>query len=120
MQDWKIKRMSVKRLERWLDSVDLLLRWYLGKTEVTSMPNCPLCWADCDDCLWLIIERKNCDNFRDELYPKRDSIGVSTLRRYPKYTKWKNARIKQLIHWRLIIESELLRKSVRKIARKKK
>lgn len=109
MQDWKIKRMSVRTLEKWLDSVGNLLLHYLG-AEGIVMPTCPLCWADCNDCLWLIIERKSCDTFRDELYPKSDHLAVSALRRYPKFpshVRWKRARIKQLEHWRGIVVGEL-------------
>ncbi len=109
MQYWKIKRMSVKTLERWLDSVDKLLLNYLG-AEGLGMINCPLCWAECESCLWAIIERRSCALFRDELYPERDPPGVSSLRRHPtfeKCTKWKEARIKQLTHWRGIIVKEL-------------
>lgn len=106
MQKWKIKRMSVKTLEKWLDSVDKILLHYLG-AEGIEMFVCPLCWADCDDCLWTIIERKGCVDFKDELYPKNFFLVVSELRRNLQYTKWKNARIKQLERWRCVISHEL-------------
>jgi len=113
MQDWKIKRMSIKLLERWLDSVNKLLLYYLG-AEGTGMPTCPLCWADCKECLWIIIERKSCDDFRDELYPGEYLLGVSELRRNLKRLKWKAARIKQLERWRCIISHELANRYVKK------
>ncbi len=106
MHEWKIKRMSVKTLERWLDSVDKLLLHYLG-AEGIEISTCPLCWADCDGCLWIIIEQKHCGEFARKLYPKRKDLGPSLLRRYLQFTKWKKARVIQLERWRCVIAGEL-------------
>ena len=121
MQEWKIKRMSVELLEKWLDSVDKLLLHYLRAPRL-EVDNCPLCWAECANCLWHIIERKSCVDFMMELYlDKTFSVDtVITLRRNLRFKKWKDARIKQLEHWRCIIAGELAGRYVKKSKKEEK
>lgn len=111
MQDWKIKRMSVKRLERWLHEIGRLLSHYLGIHKLDEL-DCPICFAPCKECLWEIIERKDCAVFRVEIYPKKTClIETSDLRRNPnKYRKWKKIRISQLMNWEKIMTLELERR----------
>lgn len=105
--------MSAKLLERWLDSVDRLLLYYLGRVEATFMTNCPLCWAECEKCLWAIIEGTHCEDFARKLYPGKDDPGPSYLRRNPKFIKWKKVRAIQLARWRCIIVGELATRYVK-------
>lgn len=119
MQDWKIKRMSVKLLERWLIAIGRLLGHYLGIRELDWL-DCPICFAPCEDCLWKIIEGKDCSEFRIELYPDIYKE-TSDFRRNPNiYRKWKKARISQLQKWEKIMTLELERRKNEKRKRTKK
>ena len=65
MQNWKIKRMSVKRINRCLSDIDKLIRHYEGKEKVDR---CPLCiGTPCSSCLWIIIEGIDCECFAKKL-----------------------------------------------------
>ena len=68
MQNWKIKRMSYKRINAWLYAVGILLNHYKGDMPVII---CPLCnipsLFSCKHCLWGILENKECFDFKREL-----------------------------------------------------
>ena len=119
MQEWKIKRMSVKTLERWLDAIGRLLSHYLGITRLNWL-DCPICFVSCKECLWAIIERKSCTDFRIELYPEAFIETPDTRRNPNTYRKWKKARISQLMNWEKIITLELERRRNEKRKRSKK
>jgi len=109
MQEWKIKKMSVKVLLRWEVAISKLLSHYLGIHELHWL-DCPICFAPCKECLWEIIEGKECAEFKIELYPDTFKE-TSDMRRHPNsYRKWKKARISQLQNWEKIITFELDRR----------
>lgn len=110
MQEWRIKRMSVKLLERWLKEIGRLLSHYLGIHKLYWL-DCPICFVSCGNCLWQIIEGKNCADFSSEVYAVVPYLVPSILRRNPnKYRKWKKARSIQLQNWENIITLELERR----------
>lgn len=110
MQEWKIKRMSVNTLERWLKDISKLLSHYLGIHEL-DRPVCPLCWAECKNCLWKIFEGMDCADFVKKLYPKGGVGTVITLRDNPqRQEKWTETRIGQLQIWEKVITLELERR----------
>lgn len=105
MQNWKIKRMSEKRIKRWLSDIDKLIRHYEGKAKVDR---CPLCVGiHCRNCLWVIIEGIDCEDFAFKLY---GNWGASGYRRDLRNKKWRNARLIQLPQWKKILRAELARR----------
>jgi hypothetical protein len=114
MQDWKIKRMSVKRLLKWIDAISRLLSHYLGIHKLDWL-DCPICFLWCSDCLWKIIEETDCQDSCDMIYPDQAHLVPSILRRNPdKYKKWKKIRISQLMNWEKIMTLELERRKSEK------
>ena len=79
MQKYKIKKMSIKLLMKWLKAIGELLNHYLGIHELNWL-DCPICFTLCKKCLWKIIEgRGNDDQFVEALraLPYTQTISVS-------------------------------------------
>ena len=98
MQNWKIKRMSEKRINEWLKGINFLLGHYVKHTDAIACPFCDL--ANCLNCLWHIFEGKNCFDFENELGLEGDMVRVRT------YKKWHIARIPMLRRWKKILQAE--------------
>ena len=102
MQNWKIKKMSEKRINLWLQGINFLLRNY---TKGKNPYYCPLCdVALCDGCLWTIIEGKQCFDLKRDLRLGGDMVEAR------KYKKWQTARIPMLRHWKRILKAEMARR----------
>ena len=115
MQNWKIKRMSVKRINLWLSAIGKLIKHYEGKVRINHCPLCHVsrrshspgdcCWL----CLWEIIEGVDCEDFAKELYGvRRASVYRSNLR----FKKWRIIRLGQLRNWKKIFKVELARRDL--------
>ena len=111
MQAYKIKKMSVKRINQWLSAIGKLLKHYEGKVGVYT---CPLCdvptRVGCDYCLWKIIEGNHCEDFARELYG--DDADPGELRENLRFKRWKIVRLGQLKNWKKILKLELARRDV--------
>ena len=107
MQNWKIKRMSVKRINEWLPAIAELIKHYKGITKICG---CVLCDVvveySCGNCLWRIIESKHCDDLAYELYRK----DASDCRNSPRLIKWRTIRLWQLRRWKKILKAEMARR----------
>lgn len=102
MQNWKIKRMSRKRINLWLKGIGFLLHHYIDHKKPYY---CPLCDVTlCDGCLWEIIEAKQCFDLKRELGLEGDMIIVRN------YKRWQTARIPMLRRWKKILKAELARR----------
>jgi len=98
MQNWKIKRMSGKRINLHLSAIAVLAKHY---KEGTDLLYCPFCAElGCADCLWEIIEGKQCFDFRRELGIKGEMIIIRN------YKEWQEARIPMLKRWKKILQAE--------------
>ena len=98
MQNWKIKRMSKKRINAWLYATGILLNHYRGNMPIDS---CPLCNINlCRHCLWRIIEGKTCFKFKAELGLHQDMDIVRDEE------EWHKARIPMLRRWKKILQAE--------------
>ena len=101
MQNWKIKRMSRKRINEWLYAVGILLNHYKGNMPLLG---CPLCdiprFFACKNCLWEILEHKECFDFKRELGIDGDICIVRDEK------KWQSARIPMLRRWKKILQAE--------------
>lgn len=115
MQNWKIRRMSVMRINQWLSAIGKLLKHYEGKVRIYS---CPLCYVPkkggygtdkCWLCLWEIIEGKECKDLAKELY---GSYYVSRCRSNLRFKKWRIIRLGQLRNWKKILKIELARRNI--------
>lgn len=98
MQNWKIKRMSHKRLGEFLKGIATLIENYEKKTRVKNCPFCVI--VGCSECLWEIIEGEDCFWFKYKLGIKQDI----TIARNSK--KWREARIPMLRRWKKILQAE--------------
>jgi len=107
MQNLKIKRMSIKRINEWLKAIDLILNCY---TKHKKLAVCPLCRIPkakaCRYCLWEIIEDKSCFLFRNELGLFQYDIWEAR-----NLKKWRKARIPMLKNWKKILKAELKRRN---------
>lgn len=108
MKNWKIKRMSTKRINQWLSAIGKLLKHYEGKVRVNRCPFCDVTsW--CDSCPWKIIEGMRCEDFAQELYGA--SGDASNCRNgLKRYKRWRVARLGQLRNWKKIFKLELARR----------
>lgn len=103
MQNWKIKKMSYKRINLHLSAIAVLAKHY---KEGTDLLFCPLCVEPgCADCLWEIIEGKQCFDFRRELGIEGEMIIIRN------YKEWQEARIPMLKRWKKILKAELKRRA---------
>ena len=98
MQNWKIKRMSNKRINEWLWAIGFLLRHYVKHTDAYTCPFCDM--GNCLNCLWHIFEGKDCFDFKTELGLTGDMWKVRTIR------EWHKARIPMLRRWKKILQVE--------------
>ena len=104
MQKYKIKRMSIKRINEWLEAIDALLRTYEIKANVRVCPFCCLIsFGDCKNCIWYIIEEIGCNNFARTI-DFRSAIDARNKKR------WRKARIPMLKNWKKILKAELKRR----------
>lgn len=85
------------RAEEWLLAVRELLAWYQKGNNKLEY-DCPLCnlseSPNCQDCLWLIFEGRDCDSVGQEY----DDKYICQLRRERKQPWTRNA-IKRLKRW---------------------
>lgn len=101
MQNWKIKRMSIRRLHAWIVAINGLLAYYEGKIKGDII--CPLCGiTSCDNCLWTIIEGGDCLDVGGKILPgwSRES------------KKWRVLRIPMLKRWKKVLKAELARRVI--------
>ncbi len=111
MQNWKIKRMSVKRINQWLSAIGKLIKYYEGKVRIDG---CPLCKVPqqakkttrCDRCLWEIFESTTCICFQKKNKIWGDMPQVRDSKR------WQTLRIPMLKNWKKIFKLELARRDV--------
>ncbi len=101
MQLSRIKRMSEKRKEAWLEAIDKLEKDYINDRQ--DILGCPLCtvvvYTSCIDCLWNIIEGCGCMSYYWE-----DYVGIPEKWEKEYYKAWKIHRLKMLKRWRRIIK----------------
>lgn len=109
MQNWKIKRMSVKRINLHLSAIGKLRRHYEGKAKVNRCPFCVMVpQQGCDICPWEIIEGTDCFAYACKVYGKAKT--PSALRSNLRFKKWKVLRLGQLRVWKEIFKLELARR----------
>ena len=106
MQNWKIKRMSYKRLGEWLEAIKFMLSHYEKNRQFISCPFCDIAerrsgeMHSCKRCLWGIIENKSCVDFKYELGYKTFIVNVRGRKR------WRELRIPMLRRWKKILQAE--------------
>lgn len=112
MQNWKIKRMSYRRINQWLSAIGKLLRCYEGKIKLKICPLCQVAHTKgCEGiCPWYVIEGKSCDDFAMELYSE-DAVAENCRNGLIRYRGWKVARLRQLRNWKQIFQAELDRRT---------
>ena len=110
MQYWKIRRMSVKRINLWLSCIGKLLKHYEGEVRLYD---CPLCKVNrrvgCEICPWGIIEGVDCEQAAQELCSKS---AYHCRNHYILHRKWRTLRLRQLRNWKIIFKIELARRDV--------
>ena len=108
MQNWRIKRMSVKRINQWLSAIGKLLRHYEGKVRINYCPFCDVLpgWG-CSPCPWEVIEGISCEGFARKLY---GHTGANRYRSDLRFKRWRIIRIGQLRNWKKIFKLELARR----------
>jgi len=105
MQNYKIKRMSNRRINAWLYAVDILLNHYKKNMPIGPCPLCDIPFNfSCKNCLWGILENKECFDFKREL----GFTGDIFIARDKK--KWQSVRIPMLRRWKRILKVELARR----------
>jgi len=108
MQYWKIKRMSVKRINLQLSAIGKLIKHYEGKAKVSRCPLCKMAFKQgCYVCPWKIIEGMDCFAGAFKMY---GSKSPSTLRSNLRFKKWRTLRLGQLRVWKEIFKLELARR----------
>lgn len=111
MQNWKIRKMSVKRINQWLSAIGKLIKHYEGKVRIKD---CPLCMVfngkGCEPCLWRIIEGEFCWKLKNRLYGLDHCVGH--YRKDLRFKKWRIIRLGQLRNWKKIFKLELARRDV--------
>jgi hypothetical protein len=105
VQNWKIKRMSEKRINEWLKAINYLLTCYQKKERVSHCPFCGI--SGCGTCLWALMENMRCFDLFQELHPKADFTAIVSYRNRP---KWRTIRIPMLRRWKKILKIELARR----------
>lgn len=111
MQNWKIRRMSVMKINQWLSAIGKLLRHYEGKVKLNRCPLCDITSGKlgCGSCPWKVIEKTDCFLFAIKIY----GWGTPThFRSNLQFKKWKTLRLLQLRSWREIFKLELARRDV--------
>ena len=104
MQNWKIKRISEKRIKEWIKEIDHLSDYYQRKEKLDVCNLCCIVGYHCPTCLWKIIENSHCSNFKRE-------IGLTINIIYARNRKeWHKARIPMLRRWKKILKAELARR----------
>ena len=98
MQNYKIKRMSYKRINEWLQAITMLTKIYKQGEKVLYCPFCVL--VGCSNCLWKIFEGKQCFDFQRELGIDGE---ITEIRNHK---KWQTARIPMLRRWKKILQAE--------------
>lgn len=110
MQMWKIRRMSVKRINLWLSAIGKLLKHYEGRVRIKLY--CPLCRVNpkegCNICPWQIIEGDECENVAMELC----GTTASRCRGNLNFKRWRVMRLGQLKNWKKIFKAELARRDI--------
>lgn len=111
MQNWKIKRMSDKKINQWLKATNEMILNYKGKIKFSKCPFCIIAKKICGDCIWKIIEGKICGELCHELYPHRH-FTPATPRNDLRFKKWRATRLIQLKSWKKILKIELARREL--------
>ncbi len=106
MQNWKIKRMSRKRINEWIKETDKLLYYYQRKIRLPACGLCGIVGYHCPACLWKIIENSHCANLKRELGLRMVIIDARNK------NKWRTARIPMLRRWKKILKTELARRDL--------
>ena len=103
MQNWKIKRMSTKKLSKLLKAIGSLLYYYQKGEAYPS--DCPLCIAIvyCNQCPWRTIEGNHCTDFSLE------EFGLDICCVIDK-EDWHKIRIPMLRRWKKILKAEMARR----------
>ena len=104
MQNWKIKRMSYKRLGEWIKEIDHLLYYYERRKRLDVCGLCIICMYNCGTCLWEIIDNSHCSDFKRKLGLNLNIIYARNKK------KWREARIPMLRRWKKILKAELARR----------
>lgn len=108
MQNWKIKRMSISRINLWLSAIGKLLKHYEGEVRLESCPLCKVNQAEgCIICPWVVIEGEECEDVASRLYGRSASQCRSNLN----FKKWRILRLGQLKFWKKTFMLELARRS---------
>ena len=106
MQDYKIKKMSEKRIKCWIKEIDHLLDYYQRKIRLDVCGLCGICGMECGVCLWKIIDNSHCSDFKRKLGYKSGICFARNCKR------WREARIPMLRRWEKILKAELARRKV--------
>lgn len=102
MQNWKIKRMSVNKINVWIKAIDLLIEDFKDTRPCRGCPLCDVAGVGCSNCLWLIIEQEDCYDFAERNGFKNGP------KRWEK--KWWKLRLPMLPRWKKILKTELARR----------
>lgn len=110
MQNWKIKRMSVKRINLILSAIGKLIKHYEGRAKVNRCPFCVMVLLQsCDICPWSIIEGTDCFALAYGMYGNKFP---SDLRDNLRFKKWRALRLLQLRSWKEIFRLELAKRNI--------
>ena len=104
MQNWKIKRMSYKRINGWIEEMNRLLGFYQRKERLDVCRLCVLVSYACNVCLWKMIENSHCSDFKKKLGLNMDIIEARDT------NEWRASRIPMLRRWKKILKAELARR----------
>lgn len=101
-----IWKMPKETIDEWLVAIERMLNHYSGKQKLVEHEECPLCFPECDDCLWEIIEEIHCSDMVTKIYDDEE-LAIEEVRDNLRFKKWRDLRLRQLKKWKSIMKHEL-------------